>query len=77
MIRPALKYKPRCGSAVHTAKLSVVDVLAIRSAYQAKAGTYRSLAQRFGVTKMTICNIVKRKSWKHVSSVSLDESAEI
>ena len=44
------------------AKLSERDVLAIRDA----AGPYKDIADQFGVTTMTICDIKRRKSWRHI-----------
>jgi len=67
MIRPKLKDNLARGSAVHTAKLSEADVITIRSAYRQGETTYHSLASRFGVTKMTIGNVVTRKTWKHLT----------
>lgn len=44
--------------------LSESDVLAIRA--QARRIEYKQLAKQFNVSVQTICDIVKRRSWKHI-----------
>lgn len=53
------------GEANNHAKLTEEDVRSIRAIYPAKNLT--ELAAMFGVTKANVCQIVKRKTWKHVA----------
>lgn len=48
------------------AVLSVEDVRAIRAAYAAGGIRYADLATRYGVGKMTVCLVVRRKTWAHI-----------
>jgi predicted DNA-binding protein YlxM (UPF0122 family) len=50
----------------HSAKLTVVDVRAIRRAYTAGEGEM-ALARRFGVSPATIYQIVQGKTWRGVT----------
>lgn len=46
------------------AKLTDEDVLAIRKIDRSQS--LEEISNRFGVSKATVCNILKRKSWKHL-----------
>lgn len=50
------------------ARLSATDVRAIREAYMAnpERGTQAELARRYGVTKETIGQIVRRVTWRQL-----------
>lgn len=52
----------RPGTANPRAKLTEVDVLAIRSS----RGTQQELANKYGVSQAHISEIVLRKTWKHL-----------
>ena len=49
-----------------SAKLTTLNVLEIRKLYQAGGVTQKELGRRFGVTKTTAGNIIRRKIWKHI-----------
>lgn len=49
------------------AKLTATQVATIRSAYASGGVSYSELADRFGVSKKLILNIVNRRSWRHVA----------
>lgn len=53
------------GEAHHNAKLSEMDVLAIRYLYTQNYSSYE-IADRFNVTHANIIQIVNRKTWKHI-----------
>lgn len=55
----------RKGEAHHAAKLTEADVLAIRAAHRAGESP-KSLGTRYGVTGANICDIVHRKTWRHI-----------
>lgn len=54
------------GEAHRSAKLTEDRVLAIRAASTGRRGEQVELAHRYGVTRMTICQILKRQTWKHI-----------
>jgi hypothetical protein len=54
------------GSRTHTAKLTTEDVLAIRRLYEPRQGTYRVLAELFGVSERTVRDVVNRVTWRHL-----------
>lgn len=54
------------GERHHQAKLTDVKVLAIRTEYAAGGVGLQPLADRYGVSKKTILNVVHRRVWKHV-----------
>jgi hypothetical protein len=60
------KWHPHIGSANGCAKLTEDDVREIRLLYATGNHTYLELGLRFGVAKHTICQIVRRRAWKHV-----------
>lgn len=49
-----------------TSKLTADDVRTIRQRYASGHISCATLAKAFGVTEMTISNIVRRKSWTHI-----------
>jgi len=53
----------RCGSA----KLTDEKVREIRRAYAADGVTQQALADRYGVSQITISDVVRRKKWRHVA----------
>lgn len=53
------------GSKSPCAKLSENDVLAIRKAVE-DGELHRVVANRYGIHKVTVSDIVRRKRWKHV-----------
>jgi len=57
--------QPR-GAESNLSKLTKDEVMAIKALYKEKHIPYWKVAQKFGVTAMTICNIVKGRSWVHV-----------
>lgn len=48
------------------ARLSGMKVLKIRTLYRTGQYLQRQLATRFGVSQLTISNIVTRKTWRHL-----------
>ena len=48
------------------AKLIASDVIKIRQLYENGVGSYRTLANRFGVSRTLIEVVVKRKAWRHI-----------
>src|SRR3990167_591072 len=47
-------------------KLTVSDILTIRSIYKGLRGQPLELAKRYGVSRYTIIDIARRKIWKHI-----------
>lgn len=47
-------------------KLSNSQILAIRKEYKPRWGNRKRMAQKYGVSDKTICDIIHRKSWKHI-----------
>ena len=60
---------PNKGESCHTAKLTEDDVRFIRKHYNPDTTDFnqKTLAEKFGVEKCTISQIVHRKTWKHVA----------
>lgn len=54
------------GEANGGSKLTNEQVLEIRSTYEVGKTLYRDLSAKFGVTVPVICNIINRKTWKHI-----------
>lgn len=54
------------GEAVHLSKLTEVQVRAIREIRATTTRTLESIGNEFGVTKLNVSLIVRRKTWKHV-----------
>jgi hypothetical protein len=54
------------GADIHTAKVNEATVKEIRSRYAARRANLRALAQEFGIGYAGLCDIVYRRSWKHV-----------
>ncbi len=50
----------------HSHKLNESKVKQIRKLFQRRIVTYEMLANAFAVDKSTICDVVSRRSWKHV-----------
>lgn len=50
---------PRC-------RMTADDVLALREAYAAGEGSYRTLAARFGISRPHVSEIVTRRQWTHI-----------
>lgn len=57
---------PARGERNARARLTAQDVLAIREAYVRGDVKQSVLAQRYGITPMTVSNIVCRASWRHL-----------
>lgn len=51
------------GEAHHKSKLTLADVLDIRSSNDSQ----RALARRYGVSKTAIRDILRRKNWRHAA----------
>lgn len=54
------------GEACRQAKLTQDDVRLIRSAYESGGITQASLAEKCGVTPLSIARVVRYESWRHV-----------
>lgn len=54
------------GEEHHGAKLTEVDVIAIRNKFIPRVVTYKMLAEEYNVTPRTIKSIVTNQNWKHV-----------
>lgn len=54
------------GEANTHAKLTAQDVVCIRQQYASPGLTQRGLAAEYGVTRATIGDIVRRKTWRHI-----------
>ena len=50
------------------AKLTEELVRGVRAAYAAGGVTQRELAAHFGVSQMTVSDLVTRRTWKHVGA---------
>jgi hypothetical protein len=55
------------GTDLPNAKLNETRVRAIRTRYEAGGITQRQLAEEHRVHEAVICNVVNRKTWKHVN----------
>jgi hypothetical protein len=47
-------------------KLSVEEVIQIRQRHKDRTGTYRGMAKEYGVSSVTIHNVISGKHWKGV-----------
>jgi len=47
-------------------RFTEVDIIDIRNKYSTGKFTYRQIANEYNTYPMTICDIVRRKRWKHV-----------
>lgn len=54
------------GSARPDAKLSEADVISIRRLDKKRTWTHIRIAERFGVCRSVVTNIINRKTWRHV-----------
>lgn len=50
------------------AKLKEQDIIAIRNRYAAGGITMRKLGEIFGICPQTVCSIVRKLKWKHVTA---------
>ena len=55
------------GDGHYNAKLSAKDIPVIRKLWSGGGLSQHEIAQQFGVTNFTICDVVRRKSWKHIN----------
>lgn len=55
------------GSRQHSAVLTDEKVLAIKQEYGLGYGTHKELAQRYGVGKATVTDILASRTWSHVN----------
>jgi len=58
------------GEAVHNARLTAADVVAIRQRYDGSRASALLLAAEFVVTPQNIMNIVTGRTWRHVEKAS-------
>lgn len=58
--------RERVGELNNKAKLSKVQVIAIRKAYKAGLADQRELARQYNIRQSSIWAIINRKTWKHV-----------
>jgi hypothetical protein len=49
------------------AKLTDKDVIEIRRSYAAKEFSLRTLGLKYGISNVTVFDIIKRKYWKHLA----------
>lgn len=68
MVDASLKSRLRQGEGSHYSKLSEQDVRDIRSYYEEKAISVSEIADRYSIHKVTVYDIVGRKTWKHVGN---------
>ena len=54
------------GEKANGVKLSEAEVLKIRALYTSEGGTYKDLADLFGVSATHIRGLILRKVWKHI-----------
>jgi hypothetical protein len=54
-----------CGERIASSKLTVKDVVQIRSLFE-RGGGIRAIARVFGVTPAAVRGIVRGTTWKHV-----------
>jgi DNA invertase Pin-like site-specific DNA recombinase len=54
------------GEDLPMSRLTAEKVREIRRAYAGGGETYKTLADRYGVSFITIFDAIKRKTWKHV-----------
>lgn len=57
---------PYRGEQIPGAVLTAEKVLAMRAEYATGEWKQRDLAQKYGISQGTLCNIVNRKLWRHV-----------
>lgn len=57
---------PSFGEKNGSSKLSIEDVITIRALYSQGNCTWKSIANIYGVTDVSIGNIVRRKTWRHI-----------
>lgn len=54
------------GERAHFSRLTADDVLLIRAAYASGGISYPKLAEKFGVSALSIAKVVRRETWGHV-----------
>lgn len=59
--------KEQCGEKNHAAILKTEDVILIRRLWREEKVKQKLLAVRFGVSPVTVNDIIKRRRWAHVS----------
>ena len=55
------------GEANHASKLTANQVREIRCKFAETHCAHQVLADKYGVTRNTVCKIVRRESWKHIT----------
>lgn len=63
--RPIGSGHKHCGSASVRAKMTEDGVAAMRAEY-ATGSTQRELAEKYGIQPVTVSDIIRRKTWRHV-----------
>ncbi len=58
--------KPQCGSEHGRSKLTEVQVRVIRETFHSGMGTRQIISEYFNVHKVTIQDIINRKTWNHI-----------
>ena len=61
-------FRPARGEQHYRSRLTGADVLQIRSLYEERCLTQRTIAKQFDVSYPTICDIVNRRTWKNVAA---------
>lgn len=54
------------GEALPQARLTSEDVVNIRQRYASGGMSQRALAREFGVSRSAVCDILRRRRWRHV-----------
>lgn len=66
----AIKYLGNgIGERIGTSKLTAEQVLQIRELYKSHTFNHnnpRQIGEMFGIDRKTVCQIVERKTWKHI-----------
>jgi len=58
--------RPQCGELNASARLTEVDVLAIRRLWAARSMSQTRLAKQYGVSRGAITGVIYRANWRHV-----------
>jgi Mor family transcriptional regulator len=68
MTRADVDYDPDWRRPVEhgNARLIREDVLAIREEYEAGGTSYERLGTKYGLSSSSVCDIIKRKTYKHM-----------
>lgn len=59
-------WKNNRGEKAYQAKVTKKEVIAIRNRYKEENVTQKELAKDFGIKQGHVCDIVNRRSWKHI-----------